>query len=62
MLAERLKPWLDALDRPTVCVAHGGVLRAAFVLTGTLPPAEAAALTMWQDKVLRLRAGELEWL
>ncbi|TIS73352.1 MAG: histidine phosphatase family protein, partial [Mesorhizobium sp.] len=30
MLLERVKPWFDALDRQTVCVTHGGVVRALF--------------------------------
>ena len=26
MLQERVRPWFEALGRPTVCVAHGGVV------------------------------------
>ena len=29
MLQERVAPWLGELSRPTVCVTHGGVVRAA---------------------------------
>lgn len=61
-LTERVRPWFESLDRDTVCVTHGGVLRAAFRLTGSLPPAECAALVIPQDRLLRLRNGRLEWL
>ena len=61
-LAARVKSWLDGVARDTVCVAHGGVLRAVFHLTGTLPPAECAALSIPQDRVLRLEGGRLDWL
>lgn len=61
-LAMRVKSWLDEVGRDTVCVAHGGVLRAVFRLTDALPPAECAALDIPQDKVLRLRAERLDWL
>lgn len=61
-LAARVRPWLEGVARDTVCVTHGGVLRAAFRLTGSLPPAECAALVIPQDRLLRLRNGRLEWL
>lgn len=61
-LALRVQPWLEALDRDTVCVTHGGVLRAVFLLTGALDANAAAMLTVPQDRILRLRDGALEWL
>lgn len=61
-LTDRVRPWFESLDRNTVCVTHGGVLRAAFRLTGTLPPDECAALVIPQDRMLRLQDGKLEWL
>lgn len=62
MLAERVRPWLEGLVRDTVCVTHGGVLRAIFVLTGALPANEASMLAIPQDRILRLRDGQLEWM
>lgn len=62
MLLERVRPWFEALDRPTVCVTHGGVIRALFRLAMTMPRVQAAALDVPQDRVLRLREGRLEWL
>lgn len=61
-LAERIRPWLEGVARDTVCVTHGGIMRTAFVLTGTLDPDDAASLTIAQDRVLRLAGGRLEWL
>ncbi|WP_157018313.1 histidine phosphatase family protein [Mesorhizobium xinjiangense] len=62
MLAERVRPWLNALDRPTVCVTHGGVIRALFVLTGNATQGEAQDLHIAQDRVLAMKAGRLEWI
>ena len=61
-LSVRVKLWLDEVKQPTICVAHGGVLRAIFQLTGTLGIVECAAMTIPQDRVLRLKDGKLEWL
>ena len=61
-LAERVKPWLDGVAGDTVCVTHGGVLRAMFSLTGAMQPNEAVMLPIPQDRVLRLSGGTLEWL
>lgn len=62
MLEKRVKPWFDSVARPTVCVAHGGVIRVVFRLMQTLTPAEAADLEVPQDRILRLRDGRLDWL
>ena len=61
-LAGRVKPWLEAVARDTVCVTHGGVMRAVFSLVGALAPNEAVMLTIPQDRILRLRRGRLEWI
>ncbi|TJW28038.1 MAG: histidine phosphatase family protein, partial [Mesorhizobium sp.] len=62
MLLERVKPWFDALDRPTVCVTHGGVVRALFRMVLGMPEKEAANLNVPQDRLLRLEGRTLEWL
>jgi len=61
-LTARVRPWLEAVDRDTVCVTHGGVLRAVFLLTGTLDANAAAMLAIPQDRILRLRDGVLDWM
>ncbi|MER8486123.1 histidine phosphatase family protein [Mesorhizobium sp. M1322] len=62
MLFERVKPCFDALDRPTVCVTHGGVVRALFRMVLGMPEKEAANLNVPQDRLLRLEGRRLEWL
>jgi broad specificity phosphatase PhoE len=62
MLAARVGPWLAAIDRPTVCVTHGGVIRAIFSLAGGLEPDRAAALDVPQDRVLSVDANGLAWV
>ncbi len=62
MLTERVRPWLDEVTRPTVCVTHGGVLRAIFRLVADMSKNEAAALEIPQDRVLKVESGRLDWL
>ena len=62
MLLERIQPWFEALDRDTLCVTHGGVIRTLFRLVEKVSKEEAASLETPQDRVLRLRDGHLEWL
>ncbi|WP_395447714.1 histidine phosphatase family protein [Aminobacter sp. UC22_36] len=62
MLTRRIRPWLVEVTRPTVCVTHGGVLRAIFRLVEDLPKNKAAALEIPQDRVLRVENGRLDWL
>lgn len=62
MLMERVRPWFDALDRNTVCVTHGGVLRCVFRMMDAMSEAEAALVDIPQDRLLRLANDRLEWL
>ncbi len=62
MLLDRVRPWFASLDRHTVCVTHGGVLRILFRLVEDMPAADAAALDIPQDRVLRFENSRLEWL
>lgn len=62
MLLERIKPWFDALDRQTVCVTHGGVMRCLFRIVEGMSKREAASLEVPQDRLLRLEGRSLEWL
>ena len=62
MLLDRVKPWFAALERPTICVTHGGVIRILFRLVEDMPADQAAAMEIVQDRVLRLKASRLEWL
>lgn len=62
MLTARVAPWLAEVVRPTVCVTHGGVVRAIFRLVDNMPENKAAALEVPQDRVLKLENGRLDWL
>lgn len=62
VLARRVRSWLAELTGETVCVTHGGVIRCIFMLTGAAGRDEAAAMTVPQDRVLRLDQDRLEWL
>ncbi|MER8500233.1 histidine phosphatase family protein [Mesorhizobium sp. M0045] len=62
MLLERVKPWFDALDRQTVCVTHGGVMRVMFRLVLGMSEQDAVSMDVPQDRVLRLDGRRLEWL
>lgn len=62
MLFDRVQPWFEELRRPTVCVTHGGVIRVLFRLIEAMPPDEAAAIEIVQDRILRLQDGKLTWL
>lgn len=62
MLLERIEPWFRAISQPTVCVAHGGTLKAAMVMTKAMEPQEAAGFIVPQDRILRLEGNRVEWL
>lgn len=62
MLLERVKPWFEALDRNTVCVTHGGIVRALFRLVLGMSAQDAVRLDVPQDRLLRLEGRRLEWL
>ena len=62
MLLERAKPAIDGFSQPTVCVAHGGILRVVFRLFGGLSEREAARVEILQDRILKLEGGALEWV
>lgn len=61
MLSHRVAPWLLELQRPTVCVTHGGIVRCVFHLVEGMPGEQAAAMLVPQDQLLELRDGKLSW-
>ena len=62
LLSERVAEWLAETTGPTVCVTHGGCLRALFKLVQGLDGHAAANLPIPQDRILRLENGSLAWL
>lgn len=61
MLARRIAPWLETVEKPTVCVTHGGIVRCVFHLVQGMPGDEAAGMLVPQDQVLELKEGRLIW-
>lgn len=62
MLADRANAWMAERDGPTICVTHGGVIRAAFHLLAGIAPDEAVVLEIPQDRILRFTGATPEWL
>ncbi len=61
-LTARVGGWYDSIDRDTVCVAHGGVSRGLRGVVLNLDPNSITDLPVPQDKVLKVEAGQIEWL
>jgi probable phosphoglycerate mutase len=61
ILSWRVGSWLKSLNRPTVAVCHGGVIRCIFKLAGGVAREDAANLDIPQDRVLVYSEDRLEW-
>lgn len=62
MLAERVRPVLEGLERETVIVSHGGVARAVLALVGAVAPREASMVEIWQGKLLVVTGSRADWI
>ncbi|WP_099865200.1 histidine phosphatase family protein [Pararhizobium haloflavum] len=62
MLSKRVAGWLETVQTPTVCVCHGGVLRALFRIVGGHEPNDAALLPAHQDSIVRIAEGRIGWV
>lgn len=62
MLADRLRPWVERLDREAVVVSHGGVARALMAIVGGLPEERAALADIWQGRALVFQKGRFSWI
>jgi len=62
MLAERVRPVLEGLERETVIVSHGGVARAVLALVGAVSPRDAAMVEIWQGKLLVVAGTRADWV
>jgi probable phosphoglycerate mutase len=62
MLAERIRPAIEALAPDTVMVSHGGVARAVLALIGAVETTEAARIEIWQGKILVVEGGKAIWM
>lgn len=63
ILSWRIGAWLTGVERPTVCVAHGGVMRAALKLITGMPKEKACESNIPQDRLLRIDrdARQADW-
>ncbi|MEM6710712.1 MAG: histidine phosphatase family protein [Pseudomonadota bacterium] len=62
MLWDRIRPWLESLNEPTVAVSHGGVSRVVRGLLFGLPNDEVPVLDVPQDKLYFVEDGQGYWL
>lgn len=62
ILSWRVASWLKEIDRPTVAVCHGGIIRCLFKLVGRMDKQDAARLDIPQDRLLKSEGGRLEWV
>lgn len=62
MVAERIRPWLKALDGDAVIVSHGGIARVFMALIGSVDPTLAPNMDIWQGRVLVFQGGKCSWV
>lgn len=58
----RVAEWLATLRGDVCVVAHGGIARVLLVLMTGLQHDRAVSAEIWQGKLLRIGAGEHDWL
>ncbi|KAB0679592.1 histidine phosphatase family protein [Aureimonas leprariae] len=61
MLEERMAAVFEALRRPTIVVAHGGIMRCFLRRYGGMDADAAAHVAIRQDRILEYRDGEIAW-
>ncbi len=64
ILSWRIGAWLSSVERKTVCVCHGGVIRSMFRLVSGMEKDEAAEIPIPQDKILKVETDVnlAEWV
>ena len=62
MMARRVDTFLAKTTVPTVCVAHGGIIRALFNRIGGVSGEVASLLDVPQDRILRIEGSSMGWL
>lgn len=61
-LAERIAPVLGEMQDPTICVCHGGVIRAMLQIKSEVFDPNAAASPIPQDEFLSINGRNAEWI
>jgi broad specificity phosphatase PhoE len=62
MVEARVRPWLESIDRDTVCVSHGNISRTVRGVLLGLDKSEVPRLEVPQDRVLRIVGGTAVWV
>lgn len=62
LLYARVLPVLEAIERPSVIVAHGGIVRVVTRAWGGASEAEASAMDIPQDRILVIEDRRLTWV
>ncbi len=64
ILSWRIGAWLKAVERQTVCVSHGGVIRSCFRLIGDVSEDEACEMNIPQDRILKIDRDQksIHWI
>lgn len=62
MLSQRVQSWLGSVEKKTVCVCHGGVIRSLFHIIEGVSGHDAAVADTPQDRILKVTDHDLEWL
>lgn len=58
IMSWRTGSWLNSVDKPTVCVTHGGVIRSLFKMIADVPKHEAAEGDIPQDRILKIDTAD----
>ena len=58
----RVRDFLSSIERPTLCVCHGGIIRAMFNVVSGQDGASAATSPIPQDRILKIENGTIGWL
>ena len=62
MMSQRVERWYHTLEKPTLCVGHGGTSRAVRGFLLGVESLKIPVLEAPQDRVYRIRDGELLWI
>lgn len=64
ILSWRIGAWLSSVEKPTVCVCHGGVIRSIFRLVSGMDKDEASKTQIPQDRILKVEIdrNSAEWI
>lgn len=64
ILSWRIGAWLRSVERQTVCISHGGVIRSCFRLIGDVSEDEACEMDIPQDRILKIDRDQksISWI